>query len=182
MAPPVLETPRLLLRPWRESDLDGFAALMAEREAVRFLSHDGQPMDRTTAWWHMSLLVGHWSLRDFGLFVVEEKSSGAWVGRVGPWRPEGWPGFEIGWALRKPFWGKGYATEAAIAAGAWALARFAPERIIALIHEDNKASHAVARRLNMTPGDRMIHAGQPHTVWGVASREWPAAGEPLARP
>jgi len=179
---PVLETPRLLLRLWRESDLDGFAALMAEREAARFLSHDGQPMDRTTAWWHMSLLVGHWSLRGFGLFVVEEKASGDWVGRVGPWRPEGWPGFEIGWALRKPFWGKGYATEAAIAAGAWALARFAPERIIALIHEDNKASHAVARRLNMMPGERMIHAGQPHTVWGVASCEWPSAGEPLARP
>jgi len=168
-----LETPRLILRTWREDDLDGFASLMAQRELARFLSHDQQPMDRTTAWWHMALLAGHWDLRGYGLFVVEERASGAWVGRVGPWRPEGWPGFEIGWAVKREYWGRGYATEAAIAAGAWAIARFAPEQIIALIHEDNHRSHAVARRLGMRPGERMTHAGQPHTVWTVACADWP---------
>lgn len=167
-----LETSRLILRQWREQDLEGFAGLMGESEAARFLSHDRQPMDRTTAWWHMALLAGHWRLRGYGLFVVEERASGAFVGRVGPWQPEGWPGFEIGWAVRRRFWGQGYATEAALAAGAWAIRTFGPTRLIALIHEDNHRSHAVARRLGMSPGDRINHAGQPHTIWGIDSGAW----------
>lgn len=167
-----LDTPRLVLRTWQDQDLDGFASLMAQPEAARFLSHDRQPMDRTSAWWHMALLVGHWGLRGFGLFVVEERGSGAFVGRVGPWRPEGWPGFEIGWALKREYWGRGYGFEAAQAAGAWAIQQFNPERIVSLIHEDNQRSHALARRLGMAPQERISHAGQPHTVWGMDSRDW----------
>lgn len=170
-----LETPRLRLRQWRPEDLDGFAALMAEPEVARFLSHDQQPMDRATAWWHMALLVGHWGMRGYGLFVVEEKATGAWVGRVGPWQPEGWPGFEIGWALRRQFWGKGYATEAARAAGNWAFAEFGLTRIVSLIHDDNLASRKVAARLGETAGEQVQHAGQPHTVWSASREAWRAA-------
>ena len=61
----------------------------------------------------MALVLGHWQLRGFGLWAVEERATGMLAGRVGCWQPEGWPGLEIGWALRREFWGRGYATEAA---------------------------------------------------------------------
>jgi RimJ/RimL family protein N-acetyltransferase len=69
------------------------------------------------------------------------------MGRIGPWRPEGWPGPEIGWALAPAFWGRGYATEAARASMGWARDRLGWRRVIHLIHPENSPSRALARRL-----------------------------------
>jgi len=163
-----LETERLLLRQWRESDLDGFAAMMAEPEVARFLTSDRRPLDRISAWRAMAVFAGHWALKGYGLFVCEEKATGAYVGRVGPWRPEGWYGFEIGWGLSRRAWGKGYATEAALASARWAFETFDLPEIVSVIHVDNKASQRVAQRLGMAPGPTLLHAGMPHSVWRVS--------------
>lgn len=162
-----LETERLRLRQWRESDLDDFAAMMGEPEVARFLTSDRRPLDRNASWRQMAVFAGHWALKGYGLFVCEEKATGAFVGRVGPWRPEGWYGFEIGWGLSRRAWGKGYATEAALASARWAFETFELPEIVSVIHVDNKASQRVAQRLGMAPGPTMLHAGMPHSVWRV---------------
>ena len=171
---PALETERLILRAWRESDLDAFAAMMAEPEIARFLTADQRPMDRAAAWRTMAMFVGHWALKGYGMFVVEEKGSGAFVGRVGVWEPEGWYGFELGWGIARRFWGKGYAHEAARASGAWALAHFPPEKLVSLIHADNTRSQNLARRLGMKEGARTFHVGMPHVIWEIARADWRA--------
>lgn len=171
---PRLETPRLLLRGWREEDLPGFAAMMADPEVARFLTGDQAPQDRPTAWRTMALFVGHWALRGYGLFAVEEKATGAFVGRVGAWQPECWVGFELGWGLAREHWGKGYALEAARAAGDWAFARFNLPELVSLIHTANAASARLAQRLGMKVSHETIHAGMPHAVWKISRADWAA--------
>ena len=91
-----LGTHRLILRMFRESDLDAYAAMWRDPDVMRFVG-DGYPLSRAEAWRNIALILGHWQLRGFGLWAVEERTTGILVGRVGCWRPEGWPGMEIGW-------------------------------------------------------------------------------------
>jgi RimJ/RimL family protein N-acetyltransferase len=171
---PRLETARLILRGWREGDLDAFAAMMADADVARFLSSDQRPRARSEAWRDLALFVGHWALRGYGLFAVEEKASGAFVGRVGAWQPECWVGFELGWGLAREHWGKGYALEAARAAGDWAFANFPLELLVSLIHADNTRSQALAQRLGMRVRETTLHAGMPHDIWEIARTDWRA--------
>jgi RimJ/RimL family protein N-acetyltransferase len=105
-----LETERLIMRMWRDADFEEYAELCADPEVMRYLG--GKVFDRTEAWRQMASMIGHWYLRGYGIWAVEEKVSGRLAGRIGCINPEGWPGFEVGWTLKREFWGKGYATEA----------------------------------------------------------------------
>lgn len=174
MTAPTIETPRLILRPWRAGDIDAFAAMMQEPETARYITSDGKPQDRNLAWRTMAMIVGHWQLRGFGMFVIEEKGTGAFVGRAGPWMPEGWPGFEIGWGVRHGFRGKGYASEAAYHAGLWAFDAFKPERVISCIHVDNAPSMRVADRLGETRYAETLLFGLPHKIFSATRDQWRA--------
>jgi RimJ/RimL family protein N-acetyltransferase len=168
-----LETPRLVLRPPRYEDLDPWAAMMADPETARFI---GGTQPRALTWRGLMTMIGAWHAQGFAMFSVIEKSSGRWVGRVGPWMPEGWPGSEIGWAIIRECWGRGFATEAAIATADWAFDVLGWTEIIHSIAPDNIASQQVARRL----GSRDRGPGQlppsyerdPVDIWGQTREEW----------
>jgi RimJ/RimL family protein N-acetyltransferase len=170
-----LETDRLILRMLRESDLDAYAQMCGDPDVMRYIG-DGQPLARPMAWRNLAMMVGHWSLRGYGLWAAEERSSGVLVGRIGFWNPEGWPGFELGWMLGRPFWGKGYATEGARAALQFAFTRLGQPHVISLIHPENAASIRVALRLGerlVGPTDVMGKAAQ---VYRITREEWEASG------
>jgi RimJ/RimL family protein N-acetyltransferase len=145
--PAELETARLLLRPCTFADLEPYVAMVSDREVTRFTSIDGKPLARFSAWQSLCSMAGHWALRGYGMFSVIERDSKQFVGRVGPWFPEGWPGLEIGWTLRREFWGRGYATEAAKACVAYAFTELDQPHVISLIAPENTRSIRVAERL-----------------------------------
>jgi RimJ/RimL family protein N-acetyltransferase len=97
----------------------------------------------------MAMFVGHWQLRGYGVWAVEEKATGAFIGRVGLHNPDGWPGIEVGWTLGRASWGKGFATEAGRAALTWSFDALGLDHIISLIHPENARSIRVAERLGM---------------------------------
>jgi len=142
---PTLETERLLLRPFEERDLDDFGAVVADPEVTRFLA--GGPVDRAGAWRQMSTCLGHEVLRGWSQNAVVEKAGGRVVGRAGLWRPEGWPGLEVGWVLARSAWGRGYATEAGAAWRDWAFAVLGADELLSVIHPANRASIRVAQRI-----------------------------------
>lgn len=170
---PTLYTERLVLRPPRREDLDGFAAFMGDEEATRFL---GGPVPRSVAWRAMMAFAGSWALQGFAMFSVIERASGRWVGRLGPWMPDGWPGTEVGWSIERASWGKGYATEGAAAAIDWAFDRLGWDEVVHTIGPENAASQAVARKLGATlRGPSRLpppYENDPVELWGQTKAEW----------
>ena len=164
---PILKTERLLLRPFGQEDLDDYAALYADREVVRHLAGGPEPWDRSRSWRHLAFVRGHWLLKGTGVWAIEHRESGAFVGSTGFWEPEGWPGFELAWALARRFWGQGFATEAARAALDHAFAVWRKDRVISLVHPKNRASIRVAERLGQSLLGRIRHAGREMLLFGI---------------
>ncbi len=172
-AAPTLETPRLILRGWRQEDLAPYAAMLADPETARFITRKGLPYSQGQTWGEMAFLVGHWQLLGYGMFVVEERASGAFLGRVGPLQPPGYPGFEIAWGLAPAARGKGYAQEAARAAIDWSFAHFPLDRIVSLIHPRNLASQRVAERLGeRRTGEQFAPFHDPCDIWEMSRETW----------
>jgi RimJ/RimL family protein N-acetyltransferase len=163
---PTLTTERLILRPFRDDDLDAYAEICADPEVMRYLG-DGKPLSRADAWRQMAFIVGHWQLKGFGLWAVEEKASGALIGRAGLLHPEGWPGFELGWALARQWWGKGYATEAARAGLRYAFEERDRDHVISLIRPENHLSIRVAERLGERLEGEVEFFGGRTLIYGI---------------
>lgn len=170
---PILETERLVLRAPVAEDFDAWAAFAADEQTMR---HLGGPQTRAVAWRGLCTVVGAWAIRGFSMFSVIEKASGRWIGRLGPWQPEGWPGCEVGWALVRETWGKGYATEGATAAMDYAFDVLGWSEVIHTIEPANAASQAVARRLGSTLlGPVAMPPPYEHEVveaWGQTREQW----------
>ena len=141
---PVLETKRLIMRERRESDLDAMADFYADGELSKFV---GGPLNRDDAWRRIALDLGHWHLRGFGNWALEENATGDFVGWCGLWSPEGFPEREVGWGLMKSKHGHGFATEAAQRARDYAYQTLGWETVISLIAFGNDRSLRVAERL-----------------------------------
>lgn len=169
----MIETERLLLRVPRAEDFDGFAGLHADEEASRFI---GGPLVRAAAWRKFLQFPGAWAVQGFGMFSVLDRTTGEWLGNLGPWQPEGWPGTEVGWSFRREAWGKGFATEAAVAAIDWAFANLGWTDVIHSIDPANQPSQALARRLgsrNRGPGKLPAPLeDHPIEIWGQTRDEW----------
>jgi RimJ/RimL family protein N-acetyltransferase len=172
-AGPILETERLKLRPWRDADIAPNTAMLADPVSGRFITADNKPItDAFVGWRNAAIMSGHWVLHGVGMFVVEEKSSGKFVGRVGPWSPPGWPGFEIGWGIASGFRGKGYAVEAARATIDWTFASFELDQVVHCIDRENTASQAVARRLGAEKGREHDLFGHVADIWVTSRSKW----------
>ena len=170
---PVIETERLLLRQWQGRDMAPYAAMLSDPGTARFITVDGKPVvDEMTGWRHAVVMAGHWTLHGAGMFVVEEKSSGRFAGRVGPWKPPGWPGFEVGWGIAREFRGKGYAAEAARASIDWAFATFDIDQIVHCIDRENIASQGVARRLGASKDREIELFGHVSDLWVTSRSKW----------
>ena len=166
-----LETPRLRLRMFRQKDFEAYTDMLADPEVARHLSH-GQPLSRPEAWRHMAMLLGHWQLLGFGPWAVEERGSGEFVGRIGPYHPAGWPGLELTWTIRRQSWGQGNATEGARVALAYVFQQMARDRVISLIRPENAASIRVAEKIGQRLQDRMDFYGGEALVYGISREEW----------
>jgi RimJ/RimL family protein N-acetyltransferase len=168
-----LETSRLILRPPRLDDLDAWAEMMLDEPSARYI---GGVMPRAVCWRQLMTMIGAWHAHGFAMFSVIEKASGRWIGRLGPWQPEGWPGPEIGWAIARDCWGRGYAGEGAAMAADWAFDALGWTRMIHSIAPENLPSQRVAEKL----GSRKLGPGalpapfehDPVEIWGQTRDQW----------
>lgn len=166
-----LESDRLILRWFREGDLADLCRMTADPEVMKFLG-DGQPQDEMNTWRQMATYMGHWYYRGYGIWAVEEKSSRRVVGRIGFMNPVGWPGFELGWTLARDCWGKGYATEGARRALAYAFTEMNRDHVISLIAPDNLASIKVAERLGEKVEGETRIIGRDVLIYGISRDDW----------
>ncbi|HEY5850993.1 MAG TPA: GNAT family N-acetyltransferase [Lysobacter sp.] len=168
-----LETPRLLLRMPCAGDFEAWAAFRADEEVARYI---GGPEARPMAWRSLAAMIGAWHLRGFAMFSVIDKATGQWLGRVGPWQPEGWPGTEVGWSIVRAHWGKGFGPEAATASIDWAFDQLGWSEVIHIIDPRNENSKAVAAKL----GSRHLRTGRLPVpldaneveIWGQSREQW----------
>ena len=171
---PVLETERLRLRVPEARDFAAYAQMNSDEEAMKFI---GGTLPRAACWRKFLQMPGAWAVQGFAMFTIETKQ-GEWLGQLGPWQPEGWPGTEVGWALRRKAWGKGYALEAATAAIDWSFDELGWTDVIHSIDHDNVGSQELARRLgsrNRGPGKLPApFEDVPIEIWGQTREEWRA--------
>jgi RimJ/RimL family protein N-acetyltransferase len=142
---PALETERLWLRAWRQQDLEQYAIFCANEATARFL---GGVCNRQDAWRRVAMFLGHWALRGFGNWAIEEKATGRWVGYSGLWAPEGWPEPEVMWGIAADCQGRGYATEAGRCARDFAYRQLGWRTLVSYIAPANAPSQGVAHRLD----------------------------------
>ena len=175
MSEPTLETPRLRLRQFREDDLDAWARITSDPEVMRYVG--GSALTREDAWRSLGYLLGHWKIRGFGLWAAEEKQTGALVGRIGLYQPEGWPGLEVGWLVERARWGEGFASEGGAASLAYAFEALGAQRVISVIEPPNAASIRVAEKLGERFCERRQLQGKQVSIYAISRVEWEARAQ-----
>lgn len=175
MTGPILFTDRLILRPLSGADFDAWADFHADSETMRFL---GGPQAREVSWRGLCAMAGAWTIRGFSMFSLIERDTGRWVGRIGPWQPDGWPGTEVGWGVAREFAGRGFAYEAAVAAMDYAVDILGWTDIIHTIDPANEPSVRLAQRLGSTNGGPTRlpppYENEPVDAWGQSAADWRA--------
>lgn len=161
---PRIETERLVLRAFRDDDLDAFAPMCADAEVMRYIG-DGATTDRVGAWRQMAVFNGHWTLRGVGMWAAERKSDGALLGRIGLIHPPYWPSLELGWLLGRAAWGHGHAREGARAALEFARRTLSPQRLASFIRPGNLRSVKVALALGARRDGTTDLLGTPVEVY-----------------
>lgn len=176
MPVPTLRTERLELRAWREEDRAPFAALNADPEVTRWIG-DGSPLTPAESDALVDRIREHWGGRGFGLWAVEERAGGAFVGFAGlavPWfLPAVLPAVEVGWRLAPAAWGRGYATEAGAAALEHAFGPLGLAEVIATIFPQNARSIRVAEKLGLSFTGTRLHpaGGRPISIYRRSAQE-----------
>ncbi len=168
-----IETERLILRPPNADDFDAWARFQSDAATMTYI---GGVKSRAESWRDLCAMVGAWHVRGYAMFSLILKGSGAWIGRIGPWYPDGWPAREVGWAVAPEYAGKGYALEAAVASMDYAVDTLGWDDICHTIDPDNLASIKLARRLGST-NRGPTQLPEPYIVarvddWGQSREQW----------
>ncbi len=165
---PTFTTDRLVLRPFRDADLAPFTEVL-RAEPVRASLNIPADVGPGRAFTEMAAWLGQWELRGTGHWALEERATGALIGRAGLHRPgwEDWPGVEVGWTLHPDHWGKGYATEAGARAVAYAFGNLGLPEVWSVILPTNHRSQAVARRLGFELVEERLLSFFPSAVHGL---------------
>jgi [ribosomal protein S5]-alanine N-acetyltransferase len=164
----VLETSLLVLREMSLADLDFVATMLADSEVMQFYP---KCYSRGEAETWVKRQINRYARHGHGLWLVVEKASGQPVGQVGLLIQNlgGIEEKEVGYLIHRPFWRRGFATEAARACRDYAYEVFDRQRVIALIRPENTPSQAVARKLGMSPELQTVqHSGFEHLVFSVS--------------
>jgi len=169
-------TERLHLRPFRPGDFEAHAAICADPEVMRFIRAGA--LTRSDSWWQLARYMGHWQLRGYGLWAVVERASDRLVGHLGFLDPEGGHGFEMGWALAREAWGKGFALEGTRAALRYAFATLKKDHVACVIRPDNARSIRLAEKLDARLEREFDEGGVRLLDYGIArdSAEGPRPG------
>lgn len=164
-AAPRIETERLILRGRTMADFPAFAAMWADPVTTTHFASG--PIGREDAWTGFSRSEGLWVLHGFSMWLIEEMSTGAFVGEAGGFErmrdlSESIDGMlEFGWSIGKAFYGRGYAGEAVRAALSWADAHCPQTKHIAIIAPTNLASVRVAEAVGFSFAGEMDFKGRP---------------------
>lgn len=184
-----LSTERLLLRRWRDADRVPFAAINADPQVME---HFPAPLSRAESDAFLDQRVlPHLAEHGYGLWAVERRDDGAFLGTVGlMWQtfPAPFtPALEVGWRLAAHAWGHGYATEAGNASLQHAFDRIGVDEVVSMTSVSNTSSRAVMERLGMTrdPDDDFDHPRVPdgsplrrHVLYRLSRRQWSATVAP----
>ncbi len=159
---PTFEEGRLRYRAPRMSDFEVYADFRASPRSVGV----GGPYTRDSAFQSLAALIGHWHLRGYGRWMIEDRETGEPVGVVGPMEPDGWPEPEIAWSVFEPAEGRGIAFEAALFSRRYAYEVLGWETVISCSMPDNARSIALAKRLSATYERTFEHEDYgPLQVW-----------------
>jgi RimJ/RimL family protein N-acetyltransferase len=162
----ILQTDRLALREITPADLDFLAGMLADPEVARFYPK-ALTRDETQAWVEMN--ARRYAEYGHGVWLVLDRHAGHPVGRCGLTiqTVDGVPEPEIGYSMHRPFWRRGYATEAALGVRRWAFEVKGLDRVISLVRPENVPSQGVAGKLGMTPERETEFCGYRHIVFAA---------------
>lgn len=143
----MLETERLILRPMNEADADLVFAMRSDADVMRFIRAPQKKRSEAQGW--INLVSSRWETEKIGFCAIVEKASGKFIGWCGLWRLQETKETEVGYALFKEFWGKGFAVEAAEAFLHYGFNDLNLEKIVAVANPKNAPSRRVMERLGM---------------------------------
>lgn len=171
-----IETARLLLRPWHADDLGAYLRLFADPQVVRFIS-DGRPLPAERVVGFSTHFLQQWRRRGFGPFAAIDKASGQWIGEIGLNHLDEWPGphkVEVGFELLPSHWGRGLATEGALACVRFGFEVQRLERIISVTNPANLASRRVMEKAGLTYQGLVPYRGHQTAWYAIDRATWEA--------
>jgi RimJ/RimL family protein N-acetyltransferase len=173
-----IETERLLLRQWRDGDWNGLHRTYGDPEVMGWIGAEAGDVASTAA--AVGRMSMHWRLLGYGMFALEERSSGELVGRVGLMLHPDWPldgpKVEVGWTLQRSAWGRGYATEGALASLELAFRELELPQIFSMTRPDNTRSRAVMERCGLTERGELEFHGWKQVHYAIDRQAWPSSG------